>query len=196
MSSGFEHVPVSRRVCSCGCCGSVCLGRSQGHQPLLSVLFVLTLQANAVLILQRYVDAGPIVWIYQDITGSQVHGSLATLLNLLKYVDSRLTDFEWRYGIQSKKIVRWMSIIVCKRGHKKDSNDTPKFGYPYYSTFISVANIQNPFPLHLVKLRNRALKFLVLISLVCLEKYPKAHEKWSQMEKPIWGSIFHPLGML
>ena len=43
--------------------------------------------------------------------------------------------------------------------------------------YISVANIQNPFPLHLVKLRNRALKFLVLISLVCQAKYPKAHEK-------------------
>ena len=49
----------------------------------------------------------------------------------------------------------------------------------FFKTMItlSVANIQNPFPLHLVKLRNRALKFLVLISLVCLAKYPKAHEK-------------------
>ena len=62
--------------------------------------------------------------------------------------------------------------------------------------FISVANSQNPFSLHLVKLRNRALKFLVHFSLVCLGKCPKAHEKWSQMEKPIWGSIFHPSGML
>ena len=60
----------------------------------------------------------------------------------------------------------------------------------------SVANRQNPFSLHLVKLRNRALKFLVHFSLVCLGKYPKAHEKWSQMEKPIWGSISHPSGML
>ena len=64
-----------------------------------------------------------------------------------------------------------------------------------YST-ISVANRQNPFPLHLVKLRNRALKFLVHFSLVCLGKCPKAHEKWSQMEKPIWGSISQPSGML
>ena len=41
---------------------------------------------------------------------------------------------------------------------------------------ISIANRQNPFPLHLVKLRNRALKFLVQFSLVCLAKYPKRHE--------------------
>ena len=62
--------------------------------------------------------------------------------------------------------------------------------------FISVANSQNPFSLHLVKLRNRALKFLVHFSLVCLGKCPKAYEKWSQIEKRIWGSIFHPSGML
>ena len=42
---------------------------------------------------------------------------------------------------------------------------------------ISVANRENPFLLHLVKLRNSALKFLVHFSLVCLGKYPKAHEK-------------------
>ena len=42
---------------------------------------------------------------------------------------------------------------------------------------ISVANRQNPFPFLLVKLRNGALKFLVYFSLVCLGKYPKAHEK-------------------
>ena len=58
--------------------------------------------------------------------------------------------------------------------------------------YISVANRQNPFPFLLVKLRNGALKFLVYFSLVCLGKYPKVHEKWSQMGKPIWGSIFHP----
>ena len=64
------------------------------------------------------------------------------------------------------------------------------------SVYKSGTNRQNPFPLYLVKLRNRALKFLVHFSLVCLGKYPKAHEKWSQMEKPIWGSISHPSGML
>ena len=42
---------------------------------------------------------------------------------------------------------------------------------------ISVPKRQNPFLLHLVKLRNRALKFLVHFSLVCLGKYPKPHEK-------------------
>ena len=42
---------------------------------------------------------------------------------------------------------------------------------------ISGTNHQNPFPLYLVKLRNRALKFLVHFSLVCLGKCPKAHEK-------------------
>ena len=126
MSSGFELVPISRRVCSCGCCGGVCLGRSQGHQPLLSVLFVLTLQANAVLIFQRYVDAGPIVWIDQDVTGSQVHRSLATLLNLLKYANSRIWFWVkiWNSG---KNVVWWMPDI---RGHKNDSNDTPQFGSP------------------------------------------------------------------
>ena len=40
---------------------------------------------------------------------------------------------------------------------------------------MSVANRQNPFPLFLVKLRNRALKFLVHFSLVWLAKYPKPH---------------------
>ena len=60
----------------------------------------------------------------------------------------------------------------------------------------SVANRQNPFPLHLVKLRNRALKFLVHFSLVCLAKYPKPHEKWLPMGQGIWGSISHPSGML
>ena len=34
------------------------------------------------------------------------------------------------------------------------------------------SNRQNPFPLHLVKLRNRALKFLIHFSLVCQAKYP------------------------
>ena len=62
--------------------------------------------------------------------------------------------------------------------------------------YISVANIQNPFSVHLVKLRKRALKFLAHFSLVCLGKCPKAYEKWSQMEKLIWGYIFHPSGML
>ena len=65
-----------------------------------------------------------------------------------------------------------------------------------YMLYISVANIQNPFSVHLVKLRKRALKFLAHFSLVCLGKCPKAHEKWSQMEKLIWGYIFHPSGML
>ena len=37
-------------------------------------------------------------------------------------------------------------------------------------------NRQNPFALHLVKLRNRALKFLVHFSLVCLAKYSKSQE--------------------
>ena len=50
--------------------------------------------------------------------------------------------------------------------------------------------------MHLVKLRKRALKFLAHFSLVCLGKCPKAYEKWSQMEKLIWGYIFHPSGML
>ena len=69
--------------------------------------------------------------------------------------------------------------------------------YGKWATYgISGAKRQNTFPLILVKLRNRALKFLVHFSLVCLGKYPKAHEKWSQMEKPIWGSIFHPSGMV
>ena len=65
-----------------------------------------------------------------------------------------------------------------------------------WSWHISVANLQNPFSVHLVKLRKRALKFLAHFSLVCLGKCPKAHEKWSQMEKLIWGYIFHPSGML
>ena len=39
------------------------------------------------------------------------------------------------------------------------------------------AKRQNTVPLYLVKLRNRALKFLVHFSLVCLAKYPKPHEK-------------------
>ena len=65
------------------------------------------------------------------------------------------------------------------------------------SLFISVPKRQNPFPLLLVKLRNRALKFLVHFSLVCLvAKYPKRHEKWLPMGQGIWGSIFHPSGML
>ena len=57
---------------------------------------------------------------------------------------------------------------------------------------ISGTNYQNTFPLHLVKLRNRALKFLVHFSLVCLAKYPKAHEKWSQMGKANLGIHFPP----
>ena len=61
---------------------------------------------------------------------------------------------------------------------------------------ISGTNPQNPFPLYLVKLRNRALKFLVHFSLVCLGKYPKPHEKWLPMGQGIWGSISHPSGML
>ena len=52
---------------------------------------------------------------------------------------------------------------------------------PFWNIITSVANNQNPFPLYLVKLRNRALKFLVHFSLVCLGKYPKpmkSDHKW------------------
>ena len=61
---------------------------------------------------------------------------------------------------------------------------------------ISVPKRQNPLPLLLVKLRNRALKFLVHFSLVCLGECPKLHEKWLPIGQGIWGSISHPSGML
>ena len=53
-----------------------------------------------------------------------------------------------------------------------------------------------PLPVVLVKMRNRALKFLVHFSLICQAKYPKPHEKWSPMGLGIWGSISHPSCML
>ena len=92
----------------------------------------------------------------------------------------------------------WMSGLCQKAFIPPPSQSQIKpccsiFSMHYY---ISGTNRQNPFPLYLVKLRNRALKFLVHFSLVCLGKYPKAHEKWYQTEKPIWGSISHPSGML
>ena len=60
-------------------------------------------------------------------------------------------------------------ITCCKFNHNSQVRDKREG--------ISVAKRQNPFPLHLVKLRNRAFKFLVHSSLVCLAKYPKPHEK-------------------
>ena len=59
-----------------------------------------------------------------------------------------------------------------------------------HHAYISVAKRQNTVPLYLVKLRNRALKFLVHFSLVCLAKYPKPHEKWLPMGQGIWGVHF------
>ena len=98
-----------------------------------------------------------------------------------------------------------MFVITTQRQRQKSKKICGPSPWPTLSNdmslacpciFISVANIQNPFSVHLVKLRKRALKFLAHFSLVCLGKCPKAYEKWSQMEKLIWGYIFHPSGML
>ena len=122
----------------------------------------------------RYILSPPFPWHCFMDQCLDVRNWLRTKLNNLKYnlIASLLQNL--KYNLTDK--------VVCT------------ILYDYNA--ISVANLQNPFSVHLVKLRKRALKFLAHFSLVCLGKCPKAHEKWSQMEKLIWGYIFHPSGML